>query len=121
MSVCWEKSAGGARAGTCAGKAPGTGNRVGGELAGCKPAALCSLKGSMWLSQEHIYCPCHHDPAPSSYHTECAQGMKGSRTALGSPANAPGPSSVICSQDGELAMWHNLTSSWGKPKMPQFC
>lgn len=39
--VCWEKSAGGARAGTCAGKSP-PGSEVERELAGSKPAPLCS-------------------------------------------------------------------------------
>lgn len=39
---------------------------------------------------------------------ECAQGTKGSRAALGAPANAPAASSLVCSQDGELAAWHNL-------------
>lgn len=56
--------------------------------------------------------------APSSFHTECAQGRKGSRTSLGSPANAPLLSSLLCSQDGELAVWHNPPGAGESPEPP---
>lgn len=121
--VCWEKSAGGARAGTCAGKSP-PGSQVERELAGSKPAPLCSCGCPRSTFTVPVIAV---GPACSSSRTDRAelslervQGMKGSRTSLGSPANAPVPSSLICSQDGELAAWHNLpvvgTGSWEKPR-----
>lgn len=104
--VCWEKSAGGARGGTCAGKsAPGSGSRAGGELAAMQTCTPELREGQRVRVPGAIHCPCHRSPScPQqlphgagsvlSSHTQRVQGKKGHRASLGSPANAPVPNLV---------------------------